>query len=108
MIEFCDITGICIHLIYYPPCHSKYNPVERCRGALENHWNGAILNSIEKAVGWAATMTWKGTAPIVKFIDKVYKKGVKLNKKEMEKYNERLNRSVDLPKYDVRIEPQFG
>lgn len=108
MIEFSDITGLSVRLVYYPPYHSKYNPVERRRGILENHWNGTILNSIEKALGWAATMTWKGTAPVVEFMDKVYEKGIKLTKKEMEKYNERLNRSADLPKYDVRIEPQFG
>ena len=108
MIEFSDITGLSVRLVYYPPCRSKYNPVERRWGILENHWNGTILNSIEKALGWAATMTWKGTAPVVEFMDKVYEKGIKLTKKEMEKYNERLNRSADLPKYDVRIEPQFG
>jgi len=26
----------------------------------------------------------------------------------MKKYDERLSRSTELPKYDVRIEPQFG
>jgi len=31
-----DISG-------YPPYHSKYNPVERCWGILEKHWNGARL-----------------------------------------------------------------
>jgi hypothetical protein len=32
--------GKTIHLIYYPPYHSKYNPIERCWGILEQHWNG--------------------------------------------------------------------
>jgi len=106
MIEFSDKTGLRIRLVYYPPYHSKYNPVERCRGILERHWNGTVLNSIEKTMNWAGTMTWKGVRPVVRFIDKVYKKGVILTKKEMDKYNERLNRSTELPKYDVRIEPQ--
>jgi len=108
IIEFSDRSGLCIHLVYYPPYHSKYNPIERCWGALERHWNGTILDSIEKAVKWAGTMTWKGIKPIVKFIDKVYKKGVKLTKKKMAKYNKRLNRSAQLPKYDVQIQPQSG
>ena len=106
MTEFSDKTGLRIRLVYYPPYHSKYNPIERCWGTLEKHWNGTILNSIEKTMNWAGTMTWKGVRPVVRFIDKVYKKGVILTKKEMDKYNERLNRSTELPKYDVRIEPQ--
>ncbi|QLH51168.1 MAG: hypothetical protein HWD57_16220 [Candidatus Accumulibacter cognatus] len=32
MVEFADHTGKSIHLLYYPPYHSKYNPVERCWG----------------------------------------------------------------------------
>ena len=108
MTEFSDRTGLRIRLVCYPPYHSKYNPIERCWGALENHWNGTISDSIGKAVNWAGTMTWKGIEPVVKFADKIYEKGVRLTKKEMKKYNERLNRSTKLPKYDVRIEPQFG
>ena len=60
MIGFSENTGLQIHLVYYPPYHSKYNPVERCWSNLERHWNGEILNSVEKAVKWASTMTWKG------------------------------------------------
>ncbi len=108
MIEFADKTGLNIHLVYYPPYHSKYNPVERCWGALERHWNGTILNSVEKAMKWAGTMTWKGIEPVVKFIDKVYEKGISLSKKEMAECNKRINRSNTIPKWDVYIEPQFG
>jgi transposase len=108
MVELSDKTGLRIRLVYYPPYHSKYNPVERCWGVLERHRNGTILNSIEKTINWAETMTWKGIGPVVDFIDKIYEKGVVLTKKEMKKYDERLDRSIELPKYDVRIEPQFG
>lgn len=41
MVEFADHIGKPVQLLYYPPYHSKYNPVERCRGILEKHWNGA-------------------------------------------------------------------
>ncbi|WP_419606378.1 ISAzo13-like element transposase-related protein [Thiolapillus sp.] len=37
-----------IRLAYYPPYHSKYNPVERLWGVLENHWRGELLDSVEK------------------------------------------------------------
>ena len=30
MVEFADHIGKSIPLLYYPPYHSKYNPVERC------------------------------------------------------------------------------
>jgi transposase len=108
MVELSDKTGLRIRLVYYPPYHSKYNPVERCRGVLERHRNGTILNSIEKTINRAETMTWKGIRPVVDFIDKIYEKGVVLTKKEMKKYDERLDRSIESPKYDVRIEPQSG
>ena len=34
MIEFADKHSIQVRLAYYPPYHSKYNPIERCWGAL--------------------------------------------------------------------------
>ena len=60
MVEFSDRTGLEVELVYYPPYHSKYNLIERCWGILEQHWNGALLSTIETALSWAATMTWKG------------------------------------------------
>ena len=108
MVEFSDKTGLKIRLLYYPPYHSKYNPVERCWGVLEEHWNGEILDSIGKAINWASTMTWKGIEPVVRFVDKIYEKGVKLTKREMKKYEERIKRSENLPKWDVIIDPVFG
>ncbi|MCC3501286.1 MAG: transposase [Microcoleus sp. PH2017_15_JOR_U_A] len=43
IIELSQAIGLRIRLIYYPPYHSKYNPIERCWAALEHYWNGAIL-----------------------------------------------------------------
>jgi transposase len=53
MTEFADKTGLAIRLIYLPKYHSKYNPVERCFGILEQHWNGTILDSVTKAVSFS-------------------------------------------------------
>ena len=39
MVAFPDHIGKPIPLLYYPPYHSKYHPVERCWGILEQHWN---------------------------------------------------------------------
>jgi Rhodopirellula transposase DDE domain len=106
MVMFADATGLEIKLVYYPPYHSKYNPIERCWGILEQHWNGTLLNSIETVVEWAGTMTWKGTRPIVKLIETTYDNGVRIAKDAFEAIESRLQRHDKLPKYDVLIQPQ--
>jgi len=106
MTEFSDATGLQIRLVCYPPYHSKYNPIERCWGILEEHWNGEISDSVEKAVNWAGTMTWKGIKPVVHLLEKIYEKGVSLTKKEMKPYENRISRLNILPKWDVTI-PSF-
>ena len=35
MVMFADATDLEIKLVYYPPYHSKYNPIEHCWGVLE-------------------------------------------------------------------------
>ena len=105
MAEFSDKTGLKIHLIYYPPYHSKYNPVERLWGILENHWNGALLDSVDTVLEWAKSMTWKGIRPAVNLLDKVYEPGKKLSAKQMESLSERLVLNPLLPKWDVTITP---
>lgn len=107
MVDFSQESGITIDLAYYPPYHSKYNPVERCWGILENHWNGSILDSIEAVVGCASSMTWKGRHPVVKLVDTVYEKGVKLSKVAMRAVEAKLQRLTTLPRWFVSIEPGY-
>ena len=78
MVALCDAIGKPIQLLYYPPYHSKYNPIERCWGILELHSNGTKLVDIETMVEWARSMTWKGMHPIVELSRKIYQKGVTL------------------------------
>jgi len=66
------------------------------------------LDSISKAVNWASTMTWKGINPVIKLVEKLYEKGIRLTKKEMKPYDNRIERSCTLPKWDVIIEPESG
>ena len=75
LVEFSDLHQLTLELAYYPPYHGKYNPAERCWGILENHWNGALLTSIETTLEWAKTMTWRGVAPTVCLLDRVYQTG---------------------------------
>jgi Rhodopirellula transposase DDE domain len=105
MVALCDAIGKPIQLLYYPPYHSKYNPIERCWGILELHWNGTKLVDIETMVEWARSMTWKGMHPIVELSRKIYQKGVALSKKAMREVEARLERHPELPNWDILIRP---
>ena len=105
IVDFADHTGKPIQLLYYPPYHSKYNPIERCWGILEQHWNGTKLVDVDTMLGWAQRMTWKGIHPIVNLSRTVYQKGVSLSKKAMRAVEARLERNPLLPKWDILIWP---
>jgi hypothetical protein len=105
MVQLADTIGKPIQLLYYPPYHSKYNPIERCWGILELHWNGTKLIDAETMLEWAKSMTWKGLYPVVELSRQVYQKGVRLSKKAMEAVEARLKRDAKLPKYDILIQP---
>ncbi|WP_242513397.1 ISAzo13-like element transposase-related protein, partial [Halochromatium salexigens] len=105
MVQFADAISTPIQLLYYPPYHSKYNPIERCWGILEQHWNGTQLTDADTMLEWAKSMTWKGLHPVVELSREVYAKGVKLTKKAMREVEARLLRNPDLPKWDILIKP---
>jgi hypothetical protein len=105
MVQFADTIGLPIQLLYYPPYHSKYNPIERCWGILEQHWNGTRLTDVETMLAWAKTMTWKGLNPVVELSRTVYEKGVTLTKAAMREVEARLRRNPQLPKWDILILP---
>jgi hypothetical protein len=105
MIEFSDFSGLEIRLVYYPPYHSKYNPIEHCWGVLEQKWGGALLVSLKVILQQALRMTWRGQPPVVKRLEGNYPDGVRLTRAQMKPYEKRLARSQTLPKYDVTITP---
>jgi hypothetical protein len=103
MVGFARSYRLDIELAYYPPYHSKYNPIERCWGILELHWNGALLDSVEAVLGYAGTMTWKGEHPEVVLVEAEYNKGVKLGREEMEALESIITRLPTLEKWFVSI-----
>jgi Rhodopirellula transposase DDE domain len=105
MVQFADHIGKPVQLLYYPPYHSKYNPIERCWGLLELHWNGTKLINVETMLEWAKSMTWKGIHPVVELSRKVYQKGIALGKRAMRAVEKRLERHPELPKWDILIRP---
>jgi transposase len=107
IVDFVYSYAVNIKLAYYPPYHSKYNPIERVWGVLENHWNGEILYSIEKVLGLARTMTYNGINPVVELTDKSYPTGIKLDKQAMKNYENKIIRLQGLEHWFVDI-PVMG
>jgi Rhodopirellula transposase DDE domain len=105
IVQFADQIGKPIQLLYFPPYHSKYNPIERCWGILELHWNGTLLRDVETMLAWTQSMTWKGRSPIVELNHKEYLRGITLDKKAMGEVERRLERHPELPKWDILIRP---
>jgi len=105
MVQLVDLINKPIQLLYDPPYHSKYNPIERCWGLLELKWNGTKLTDAETMLEWAKRMTWKGLHPVVELSRQVYQKGVRLSQKAMQAVEARLKRDPTLPKYDILINP---
>jgi transposase len=106
LVDFADKYHLEIELVYYPPYHSKYNSIERCWGVLEDHWNGELLTSLETALSWAGSMTWRGISPIVHHIHQIYERGVSLTREAFQPVAQRLVRSATLPKWSLTIQPQ--
>jgi transposase len=103
LVEFVRQYPVRVRLAYYPPYHSKYNPIERCWGILENHWNGALLDSIEAVLAFTRTMTWNGVHAVVELVTTTYQTGVKLTKAAMDKVEAQLQRLPHLEKWFVDI-----
>jgi hypothetical protein len=103
MVEFARKAQLKIKLAYYPPYHSKYNPVERAFGWLEQHWRGSLLDSVETVLQFAQTLTFKGKHPTVTLVETVYPTGVKLTKRAMAGVEAQIQRLPELAKWFVTI-----
>jgi hypothetical protein len=107
-LDFANDHGVSIRLAYYPPYHSKYNPVERTHGALEQYWNGMLLTDTQTTIKIAQNMTWKGKHPVVTLVSQVYETGVKLTKKAMAACEKLICRMAGLENWFVEIRPSSG
>ncbi len=104
--EFARTNDVTIKLAYYPPYHSKYNPIERVWGGLEQHWNTDILDTKQTVLEFAKTFVWAGKYAIVTLWDQVYQTGKKLSAKAMQIHEnaiDRLNQTIG--KWFVTINP---
>jgi hypothetical protein len=103
ILEFVDAHQLDVRLAYYPPYHSKYNPVERCWGVLEQHWNGSLLSDLQAVVGFAQSMTWQGHAPIVQVVNQTYATGCRLSQALMREVEAQLSRFESLGRWFIDI-----
>jgi hypothetical protein len=108
LVQFAAASGLTVRLAYYPPYHSKYNPIERCWGVLEQHWNGTLLDSLDAVLGLAASMTWRGLRPSVALVTTAYERGVTLTKAAMAEVEARLTRHPTLGTWFIDIHPPPG
>lgn len=106
LVALADEFGLTIELAYYPSYHSKYNPIERVWGVLEQHWNGSLLDSRQTVLRLASTMTYNAYAPIIRFVETLYRTGVRLSVQAMLALEKRLERLPGLEKWFVRIVPR--
>ena len=105
--EFSQKNDLIIKLAYYPPYHSKYNPIERVWGGLEQHWNGDILDTKQTVLKFAQTFRYGGKQAVVKLWDKIYETGKKLSAKAMKLYEKAIDRlNENIGKWFISINPQ--
>lgn len=105
IVAFVRQYGIRVRLVYYPPYHSKYNPIERCWGILEHHWNGALLDTVDAVRHYTTSMTWKGIHPVVDLVSTIYHSGVRLSQAAMGRIEAQIARLPGLDKWFVDITP---
>jgi len=105
MVQLAPRHGWVVVLAYYPPYHSKYNPIERLWGILENYWRGELLDSEAAVMGYARNMTYNGVHPEVQRCTKQYAKGVKLTRAQRKCLEQRLQRRAGLEKWAIEIAP---
>lgn len=105
MVDFAIKYEIYVCLAYYPPYHSKYNPIERVWGALEQHWNGDLLDSTQAVVEFSKSMKYNGQHPKVTLVEKIYETGKGLENKVMKVYETALDRVEGIGKWFLSISP---
>ena len=103
IVEFAQKFQLTIQLAYYPPYHSKYNPVERAFGWLEQHWSGSLLDSVDTVLRFASNFSFKGKNPVVTLVEKTYHNGVKLTDLAMAEVENQIQRLPNLKKWFVEI-----
>lgn len=89
IIELAIKYHIEIELVYYPPYHSKYNKIEHFWGVLQRHWNGLIIDDLDKLIGAINSTKWDGENAEGILTTKVYEKGKKIDEDYLKELEEK-------------------
>ena len=89
LIELSLRYNIDIDLVYYPPYHSKYNKIEHFWGVLQRHWNGLIIDTLDKLVGAINSCKWNGKNAKCYLSTETYEKGKKVDEEKLKKLEEK-------------------
>ena len=75
--------------------------MERWWGNLEQHWQGALPDSVEAVTRFTESMPWKGRHPVVEVVTTTEAKGMRLTKAAMAAVEAHLHRRPGLEKWSV-------
>lgn len=106
LIALAKKYNISIELVYYPPYHSKYNPIERYWARLQVSWSGLIINTIDKLIETINKVTWKGIKSKATLVTKEYKKGISIDKNDIQELEKKhVYREEGIEKWSLVITP---
>lgn len=106
LIDLAKKYNISIELVYYPPYHSKYNPIERYWARLQLSWNGLIIDTVDKLIETINKVTWKGVKSKATLVTKEYKKGISIDKNDIKMLEKKhVYREEGIEKWSLVITP---
>jgi hypothetical protein len=98
LVEFVQHYHLTVRLAYYPPYHSKYNPIERCWGHFGESLEWDLARFSGRGAPVCRTMTWKGKPPVFALVTTTYQTGVKLTEEAMGVVESQIQRLPSLEK----------
>ncbi len=105
LMEFAEQTGLSVIVCHYPPYCSKWNPIEhRLFSQVHKSMEGVVLadyHTVEKLIKQTSTKT--GLSVVVRLNLKEYQKGIKVDKKDIDK--KRIVHHPTIPELNYRIYP---
>ena len=103
--RICNRHGISVTVAHYPPGASKWNPIEhRLFSEISKNWAGRPLDDYETILKYArTTATSTGLRVRAHFVRRRYKKGLKINERQMSSIS--ITADEALPKWNYTIRP---
>jgi hypothetical protein len=103
--RLCNLHGLTVEVLHYPPGTSKWNPIEhRFFSELSKNWAARPLDSYETILKYArTTRTATGLRVRAHLVKRPYKKGIKVPDDQIRELA--ITRNDKLPKWNYSISP---